>query len=71
MGELHRLFRKDVYTMQMIITSKCERCVHSKIDDSNKAKVTVYCKLKDKVYYWGQCVPCDYIERQNGTKGYV
>lgn len=46
----------------MIITSECEECIHSIIDEVNKARVKVYCKVKDKTYYWGQCIPCDYKE---------
>lgn len=46
----------------MIITSECEQCIHSVIDETDKAKVTVYCKVKDKIYYWGQCIPCEYKE---------
>lgn len=46
----------------MIITSECENCIYSTVDYSEKAKVMVYCRYKDKTYYWGQCVPCDYKE---------
>ncbi len=46
----------------MIITSECEKCIHSSLDESNKAKVKIYCNVKDKTYYWGQCIPCDYKE---------
>lgn len=46
----------------MIITSECEQCIHSTINEENRARVTVYCKVKDKTYYWGQCIPCDYKE---------
>ena len=44
----------------MIITSECEQCIHSTINEEDKARVRVYCKVKDKTYYWGQCIPCDY-----------
>lgn len=46
----------------MIITSECEKCVHSTIDETNKAKIIVYCAIKDKYYYFGQCIPCEYRE---------
>lgn len=46
----------------MIITSECEQCIHSVINEESKARVTVYCKVKDKTYYWGQCIPCEYKE---------
>lgn len=35
----------------MIITSECEQCTHSVINDEDKARVTVYCKMKDKAYF--------------------
>ena len=43
----------------MILTSECEKCVHGTVDDSNKAKIKVYCNVRDKMYYYGQCIPCD------------
>lgn len=46
----------------MIITSECEQCIHSVINEEDKARVKIYCKVKDKTYYWGQCIPCDYKE---------
>ncbi|KAI4438896.1 hypothetical protein C824_001376 [Schaedlerella arabinosiphila] len=46
--------------MQMIITSECEKCVYSKIYEESKSKVKIYCKIKDKHYYYGQCIPCEY-----------
>ncbi len=49
----------------MIITSECERCPQSIINDEDKARVTVYCKVKDKMYFWGQCIPCEYKERRS------
>ena len=48
----------------MIITSECKQCIHSTIDETNKARVKVYCKIKDKTYYWGQCIPCDFKEKR-------
>lgn len=48
--------------MGMIITSECEKCIHSVLDESNKAKVKIYCNIKGKKYYWGQCIPCEYKE---------
>lgn len=50
----------------MIITSECEQCIHSSIDETDKAKIKVYCGVKDKTYYFGQCVPCDYKEKRKG-----
>ncbi len=48
----------------MIITSECEQCPESIINDEDKARVTVYCRAKDKMYFWGQCIPCDYKEKR-------
>lgn len=44
---------------EMVITSECERCIHSAIDETDKAKIKVYCNVKDRTYHWGQCIPCD------------
>ena len=53
----------------MIITSECEKCIHSVLDESNKAKIKIYCKVKDKTYHWGQCIPCDHKEeKKDGRK---
>ena len=49
----------------MINTDECEKCKHGTIDDSNKARVMVICKIKNKKYYYGQCIPCEYMERKN------
>ncbi len=43
----------------MILTSECKDCIHSSIDESNKAKIKIYCNLKNRTYYWGQCIPCE------------
>lgn len=51
-----------VIKIDMIITSECEKCIHSIIDESDKARLKIYCKIKDKTYYWGQCIPCEYKE---------
>lgn len=48
----------------MIITSECEECNHSTIDDLDKARVKIYCSAKNKTYYWGQCIPCDSKEKR-------
>ena len=52
----------------MIITSECEQCVHSAVNEENKARVKVYCKVKDKVYYFGQCIPCEHKEMKKQAK---
>lgn len=52
--------------MQMIITTECEKCIHSIMDETNKAKIKIYCKIKNKSYYFGQYVPCEYKELKSG-----
>lgn len=48
--------------MQMINTSECEECIHSMLNDEDKAKIYIYCIMKNKKYFYGQCVPCEYKE---------
>ncbi len=45
--------------MNMIITSECEKCIYSTINEENKAQIKIYCSAKDKTYYYGQCIPCE------------
>lgn len=44
---------------KMICTSECEECKRGVIQDENKAKIKVFCTLKNKSYYYGQMIPCD------------
>ena len=50
--------------MNMINTNECEHCQYGKVDNSNKAKVIVYCSVKNKKYIYGQCVPCDNMKKR-------
>ena len=50
--------------MPMIITSECENCINGSVNDSDKAKVMVFCSAKDKTYYYGQCVLCNDKKRR-------
>lgn len=50
--------------MKMIITSECVDCKHSKIEEISKSNVKVHCLIKDKVYFWGQCIPCELKEKE-------
>lgn len=52
--------------MRMIITSECENCIHSTIEEINKSKIKIHCDKNDKTYYWGQCVPCEGKEVNTG-----
>lgn len=51
-----------------IITSECEQCIHSTINEIDKAHIKVYCNIKNKTYYWGQSIQCEYKEMKNGPK---
>lgn len=53
--------------MNMILTSECENCIYGIIDDSNKARIKVKCKQKDKEYHYGQCIPCDNKKKTRRT----
>ena len=56
----------------MINTEECEQCLHSTLDETNKAKIMVYCKQKDKWYIYGQCIPCeDKIKRNKKNDVFV
>lgn len=48
---------------KVILTSECETCRYGSIDDSDKARIKVTCSYKNKTYFYGQCVPCDYHEK--------
>lgn len=50
--------------MTYINTSECESCIYSKINDTNKARVTVHCTYRDKTYYYGQRIPCEDKEKK-------
>lgn len=45
--------------MKMILTSECEECEYGIVDESNKARIKVKCKNKNKEYHYGQCIPCE------------
>ena len=54
--------------MGMILAGvDCENCIYSTIDETDKARVRVYCQYKDKTYYFGQCIPCE-NKIKRGTK---
>lgn len=54
--------------MTMINTSECEHCLHSILNEEDKSKILMYCKVKDKTYIYGQCIPCDYKENKPDEK---
>lgn len=45
--------------MNMIITSECEGCDYGTVFYDDKSRINVYCRDKDKTYYYGQCIPCE------------
>ena len=45
--------------MKMLNTSECENCIYCTLDESNIARIKVYCEARNKTYYYGQCVPCE------------
>ena len=49
----------------MIICGKdCEQCKFCTLDESNSAKIKIHCEVKNKDFYWGQCIPCEYKENK-------
>lgn len=56
MGYIMR--RKSEYT---ICTSECEKCMNY-CETKNKNKF--YCKAKDKIYFFGQYIPCDLFNKE-------
>lgn len=54
--------------MTMINTSECEHCLHSILNEEDKSKILIYCKIKDKTYIYGQCIPCNYKENRPDEK---
>ena len=50
--------------MASINSTECTTCKNGLLDDSNKARIKVYCKLKDKTYYYGQYIQCDNKEKK-------
>lgn len=48
----------------MILTSECEECIHSTVFVGIKNRLQVHCGIKDKTYYYGQCIPCEHKEKR-------
>lgn len=49
-----------------VTTDKCDKCKFGEIDYSDKSRIIVYCKARDKKYFYGQRVPCeDYEKKEN------
>ncbi len=43
----------------MKTTSECVKCKQCDIDDTDKKKLIITCKLTGKKYVYGQMIPCD------------
>lgn len=43
----------------MINTSECEECRYGTLHEEDKARIKIYCSLREKEYWYGQCIPCD------------
>ena len=44
---------------KMILTSECENCIYSILNETNRAKIIIHCKIKDRDYIYGQRISCD------------
>ncbi len=42
----------------------CDDCIYSTIDDTDKARIKVYCDARDKQYWWGQSIQCEDKEKE-------
>ena len=51
------------YPELIIAGVDCEDCKHCFLQEESKAKVCIYCDIKDSIYYYGQYVPCDFKEK--------
>ena len=52
--------------MALINSTECTTCKNGILDDSNKARIKIYCKLKDKTYYYGHYIDWDNMEKKDG-----
>lgn len=52
----------------MIITSECEECEHGIINENAPTKIKVFCKDRNKEYYYGQCISCDNKTKKRTVK---
>lgn len=53
--------------MSMIITAECEECRHGELFFEGKIE-KVRCLLKEKEYYYGQCIQCDNKSKRTDLK---
>ncbi len=50
--------------MEVITTDQCETCINGDIIEESKARIYVHCEIKDKTYFFGQCIACDDYKRR-------
>jgi hypothetical protein len=51
----------------VILTSECEKCKYGSTKTDDKARLKVWCSYKEKEYFFGACIPCDYYEKPMKT----
>ena len=52
----------------MITTDECESCRHGTVIEESKARIKVYCGVKEKYFWYGQCIPCERKERKTDER---
>ncbi len=52
----------------MITTDECEKCRYGAIIEESKARIKVYCSVRDKYYWYGQCIPCEQKEKKKNEE---
>lgn len=53
---------------KMILTSECENCIYSILNETNRAKIIIHCKIKDRDYIYGQRISCDKKKKETNVK---
>ena len=51
----------------VICTDVCQTCVHSNLNEET-VNNKFHCDAKNKDYFYGQYVPCDFKETADGNK---
>lgn len=52
----------------IIVGVDCMDCIYSSVDDSNKARIKVYCNAREKQYWWGQNIQCEDMKSKEKEK---
>lgn len=56
---------KKTSRKNIICTSQCTDCIYSDIESIDKIKLKFHCRKKNKMYMYGQYVPCDFKEARD------